>query len=110
MVSVSCFGVRVSVMCHFMFVRCAFGSVLVAEWPPFGKWLPARLAVCSRGILSNCNIYLFPVWVLGAGFAFWLHQFLFIAFLLLLCVINESMFCTKNAYSGAEVLSYIYST
>ena len=105
MVSVSCFGVRVSVKCH-----CAFGSVLVAEWPPFGKWLPARLAVCSRGILSICNIYLFPVWVLGAGFAFWLHQFLFIAFLLLLCVINESMFCIKNAYSGAEVLSYIYST
>ena len=37
MISVSCFGVRVSVMFHFMFVRCAFSSVLAAEWPPFGK-------------------------------------------------------------------------
>ena len=30
MVSVSCFGVRVSVMFHFMFVRYTFSSVLVA--------------------------------------------------------------------------------
>ena len=41
MVSVSCFGVRVSVMFHFMFVYYTFGSVWVAvwvaEWPPFGK-------------------------------------------------------------------------
>ena len=36
-VSVSCFGVRVSVMFHFMFVHYAFSSVKVAEWPPFGK-------------------------------------------------------------------------
>ena len=35
--SVGCFGVRVSVMFHFVFVRCNFGSVWVAEWPPFGK-------------------------------------------------------------------------
>ena len=37
MVSVSCFGVGVSVMFHFMFVHYTFGSVWVAEWPPFGK-------------------------------------------------------------------------
>ena len=37
MVSVGCFGVRVSVMFHFMFVDCTFSSVWVAEWPPFGK-------------------------------------------------------------------------
>ena len=37
MVSVSCFGVSVSVMFHFMFVHYTFSSVLVAEWPPFGK-------------------------------------------------------------------------
>ena len=37
MVSVSCFGVRVSVMFHFMFVHYTFSSVWVAEWPPFGK-------------------------------------------------------------------------
>ena len=37
MVSVSCFGVRVSVVFHFMFVHYNFSSVWVAEWPPFGK-------------------------------------------------------------------------
>ena len=31
MVSVSCFGVRVSVMFHFMFVHNTFSSVWVAE-------------------------------------------------------------------------------
>ena len=36
-VSVSCFGVRFSVMFHFMFVHYYFSSVWVAEWPPFGK-------------------------------------------------------------------------
>ena len=35
--SVSCVGVRVSVMFHFMFVHYTFSSVWVAEWPPFGK-------------------------------------------------------------------------
>ena len=83
MVSVSCFGVRVSVMFHFMFVHYTFSSAWAAEWPPFGKWLPARLAICSHRILSICNIYLFSVLVLRAGFAFCLLQFLFIAFLLL---------------------------
>ena len=34
---VSCFGVRISVMFHFMFVHYTFSSVCVAEWPPFGK-------------------------------------------------------------------------
>ena len=33
MVYVSCFGVRFSVMFHFMFVHYTFSSVLVAEWP-----------------------------------------------------------------------------
>ena len=70
MVSVSCFGVRVLVMFHFMFVHYTFSSVWVAEWPPFGKQLTARLAICSHCILSICSIYLFPVLVLRAGFAF----------------------------------------
>ena len=35
--SVSCFGVRVSVIFHFMFVHYTFSPVLVADWPPFGK-------------------------------------------------------------------------
>ena len=70
MVSVSCFGLRVSVMSHSMYVHYTFSSVWVAEWPPFGKQLPAQLAICSCCILSICNIYLFPVLVLRAGFAF----------------------------------------
>ena len=37
MVSVRCFGVRVSVMFHFMFVHYTFSSVWFAEWPTFGK-------------------------------------------------------------------------
>ena len=70
MVSVSCFGVRVSVMFHFMFVHYTFSSVWVAEWPPYRKKLLARLTICSHCILSVCNIYLFSVLVLRAGFAF----------------------------------------
>ena len=70
MVSVICFGVRVSVMFHFMFVHYTFSSVWVAEWPPFGKQLPARLAICSHCILSICNIYLFPVLVLKRDLPF----------------------------------------
>ena len=77
MVSVSCFGVRVSVMFHFTFVHYTFSSVWMTEWPP------TRLAICSHCILSICNIYLLPVLVLRAGFAFGLLQLLFIAFLLL---------------------------
>ena len=57
-------------MFHFMFVHFTFSSVWVAEWPPFGKKLSTRLAVCSHCILYICNIYLFPVLVLRAGFAF----------------------------------------
>ena len=37
MVSVNCFGVRFSVMSHFMFVHNTLSSILVTEWPPFGK-------------------------------------------------------------------------
>ena len=36
-VSVICFGVRVSVMFHFMFAHYTFSSVWVAERPAFGK-------------------------------------------------------------------------
>ena len=36
-ISVSCFGVRVSVMFHFMFVHYTFSLVWVAQWPPFWK-------------------------------------------------------------------------
>ena len=33
-------------MFRLMFVHYTFSSDWVAEWPPFGKWLPARLAIC----------------------------------------------------------------
>ena len=49
------FGVRGSVTLHLMIVHISFSSVCVAEWPPFGKELPTRLAVCSHCILSICN-------------------------------------------------------
>ena len=39
-VSVSCYGVRFSVMFHFMIVHNTFSSVWVAEWPPFGNSCP----------------------------------------------------------------------
>ena len=35
-------------------------SVKVAGWPPFGKELPIRLAVCSHCILSIFNFSYFP--------------------------------------------------
>ena len=38
MVSVRCFGVRVSVMFHFMFVHHTFGSGWVAEWLLLGNF------------------------------------------------------------------------
>ena len=57
-------------MSQLLFVHFPFRSVLVAEWPPFGKLLPARLVICSHCILSICNIYIFPVLVLRAGFDF----------------------------------------
>ena len=55
---------------HYMLVHYTFSSVWVAEWPPFGKWLSARLAICSYCVLSVCKIYLFPVLVLGAVFVY----------------------------------------
>ena len=57
-------------MFRFVFVRCAFSSVLVAEWPPFGKKLPARLAICSHCILPVCCVCLFPALVLRGDLPF----------------------------------------
>ena len=56
------FGIRVSVMFHLMFVYYTFSSVWVAEWPPFWKLLPTRLAICFHCILSICNFSYFPFW------------------------------------------------
>ena len=54
MVSVSCFGVRVSVMFHFIIVHFTFGSVWAAEWPPF--WEIAARSVSN--LLSLYFVYL----------------------------------------------------
>ena len=37
-------------------------SVYVAEWPSFGKELPARLTLCSLCIMSICNFKYLPFW------------------------------------------------
>ena len=69
--SVACFGCQS--FCDVSPNVCSytFSSVRVAEWPPFGKELSIRLAVCSHCILSidSGNFSFFP--------------FLFIAYLLL---------------------------
>ena len=70
MVSVACFGVRVSVMFYLIFVHYTFSLVWIAEWPPFGKKLYARLAICSHCLLSVCDFYLFSILGLRAGFGF----------------------------------------
>ena len=54
MVTVSCFGVRVSVMFPFMFVLYTFSSVWVAEWPPFGK----KVARSVNNLFSLYFVYL----------------------------------------------------
>ena len=54
MVSVICFGVRVSVMFHFMFVHYTFSSVLVAEWPPFCE-------IAARSVSNLFSLY-FVYW------------------------------------------------
>ena len=56
--SVACFGVRVSVMFYLIFVHLTFSSVLVAEWPPFGKKLRTRLAICTYCFLSICILFI----------------------------------------------------
>ena len=43
MVSVTCIGVRFSVMFHFMFAHYTFSSVWVAEWPPLFPALVLRV-------------------------------------------------------------------
>ena len=62
------FGVGVSVTFHLNCVHVVLGSVWVAGWPLFGKWLLARLAVCSLCVLAICNFSYFPF-----GFKGWIR-------------------------------------
>ena len=50
MVSVSCFGVRVSVTFQFMFAHYTFCSVRQAEWPPFGE-------IAARSVCNLFSLY-----------------------------------------------------
>ena len=52
------FGVIEMVTFHRMFVHIIFSSVLVAEWPPFGKELLNQLTLCSLCILTFNFSYL----------------------------------------------------
>ena len=45
-----------------MCVFITFSSVLVAKWPPCGKYLLTRLTICSLCILIIRNISYFPFW------------------------------------------------
>ena len=65
MVSVRCFGVRVSVMFHFMFVHYTFSSVWFAECHLLGNSCPL-----GKQFVLIVYIYSFPALVLRAGFAF----------------------------------------
>ena len=62
MVSVRCFGVRVSMMFHFMFVHCTFSSVgllsghLLGNSCPLGKQF-VLIVFCLFVIFIN-----FPLW------------------------------------------------
>ena len=47
-----------------------FSSDWVAEWPPFGNYLPLGWPYGSHCLLSICDFYLFPILVLRAGFGF----------------------------------------
>ena len=46
-------------MFQLMFVHYTFSSIWISGWPPFGKKLPTRLAICSHGILSICDFFYF---------------------------------------------------
>ena len=71
MVSVSCFGVRVSVMFHFMFVHMLLVQFGLLRDHLLGNSCPLVSNLFSlHCILSICNIYLFPVLVLKEGFTF----------------------------------------
>ena len=64
MVSVTCIGVRFSVIFHFMFAHYTFSSVWVAEWPPF--WEIAARSVSN--LFSLYFVYLYNLFISRFGF------------------------------------------
>ena len=60
--AVACFGVRVPLTFHITCVHIILSSVLVAEWPYFGKELLPRLTIYPLCFLTICNFDYFPFW------------------------------------------------
>ena len=57
-------------MIRLMFVHYTLSSVWVAEWPPFEKKLPTRLAICSYCILVY--LYFLIIYHFGLKNEMWL--------------------------------------
>ena len=49
-------------MIRLMFVQYTLSSVWVAEWPPFEKKLPIRLAISSHRILVYLYYLIIIIW------------------------------------------------
>ena len=62
MVSAACFGVRVSVMFHHMFVHYTFSSVWVAEWPPLVNSYPLGWPFILNVFCPFVIFIYFPFW------------------------------------------------
>ena len=61
-------------MFQLMFVYYTLSSDWIDAWPPVWKWLPARYARCSHCIVSTCNFYYLPFWILKSGIMFLIAQ------------------------------------
>ena len=44
-------------------VHIIFGSVWVAEWPPFANTLLTQMITCFLNFLIICNVSSFPLWL-----------------------------------------------
>ena len=60
--AVGCFWSQSSIDVSSNVCSYYLSSVLVAEWPYFGKELLPRLTICSLCILTLCNFSYFPFW------------------------------------------------
>ena len=60
--AVGCFWCQSSIDVSSHMCSYYLNSVLVAEWPYFGKELFPLLTICSLCILTLCNFNYFPFW------------------------------------------------
>ena len=63
--AVGCFWCQSSIDVSSNVCLYYLSSVLVAEWPYFGKELLPRLTICSLCILTLCHFSYFPFWFWG---------------------------------------------